>query len=367
MSEQNYEEYWKLTLEYTDFNDENFFLTLKMVVDKIDELNQNGIYVYNPGDNKELQLAILSKLPKSSDNLNNQLGSTRKAINQCIKLGFVNPGYQSYHPNTREYLEAKTIRKRKTIFSKIVYSNAKFNSSVTTFHNWNQITFLIDTLVEVGKLTKEEIIALMLVDIGNVKKGYLTRIELNHYVIIANQINFIERKYNQIGYLTNLLRKLDDIIFVKNELYFTEDAKQIFGENLEITTRKRNPYLHLIYKNQLKEESFSVYQIENCMVEKLPYPTLIASHIKPFIKCDENEAYDVNNGILLSRNIDSLFDLGYITFSDAGEIIFATKLKQEVKDFISNYSLDNRFINAKRLEYLDYHRNEVFEKRYIYA
>ena len=120
------------------------------------ELNQNGIYVYNPDHNKELQLAILSKLPKSSDNLNNQLGSTRKAINQCIKLGFVNPGYQSYHPNTREYLEAKTTRKRKTIFSKIVYSNAKFNSSVTTFHNWNQITFLIDTLVEVGKLTTEE-------------------------------------------------------------------------------------------------------------------------------------------------------------------------------------------------------------------
>ena len=227
--------------------------------------------------------------------------------------------------------------------------------------------FLINTLVEVGKLSKEDIIALMLVDIDDIKKGYLTRIELNHYVIMANHINFIERKYNQIGYLTNLLRKLDDIVFVNNELYFTEDAKQIFGENLEITTRKRNPYLHLIYKNQLKEESFSIYEDEKCMVEQISYPTLIASHIKPFIKSNEDEAYDPNNGILLSRNIDSLFDLGYITFSDNGEIIFASHLKQDVKDFISNYSLDNRFINAKRLEYLEYHRNEVFEKRYKYA
>ena len=64
-----------------------------------------------------------------------------------------------------------------------------------------------------------------------------------------------------------------------------------------------------------------------------------------------------------------MFDLGYITFSDKGEIIFANHLKQDVKDYIlnSNYTLDNRFINAKRIEYLEYHRNEVFEKRYKYA
>jgi putative restriction endonuclease len=71
---------------------------------------------------------------------------------------------------------------------------------------------------------------------------------------------------------------------------------------------------------------------------------------------EEEEAYDPNNGILVSRNIDSLFDLGYITFNDTGEIIFANHLKQEVKNFIANYSLDNRFINTKRIEYLEYHR-----------
>jgi predicted restriction endonuclease len=168
-----------------------------------------------------------------------------------------------------------------------------------------------------------------------------------------------------------VLGKLDGIKFVKNkgiyELYFTEDAIRIFGEDFDTESKKRNPYLHYIYKNQLKEESFSIYEGEKCMVEQLSYPTLIASHIKPFIKSNEDEAYDPNNGILLSRNIDSLFDLGYITFSDNGEIIFASHLKQDVKDFIANYSLDNRFINAKRLEYLEYHRNEVFEKRYKYA
>lgn len=357
MNEQNYEEYWSLTNAFTDYNGDKFLSTLKICIDFIDEFKSE---VYSPEKYTRLQLRI-------QEVIGIELISIRKAINQLVKMGFINSFLASYQKESIEYINARTNRKRNTILSKIVYSYSSFNKSINDDSKLHQLNFLINTLVEVGKLSKEDIIALMLVDIDDIKKGYLTRIELNHYVIIANQINFIERKYNQIGYLTNLLRKLDDIVFVSNELYFTEDAKQIFGENLEITTRKRNPYLHLIYKNQLKEESFSIYEDEKCMVEQLSYPTLIASHIKPFIKSNEDEAYDPNNGILLSRNIDSLFDLGYITFRDNGEIIFATHLKQDVKDFIANYSLDNRFINAKRLEYLEYHRNDVFEKRYKYA
>jgi putative restriction endonuclease len=356
MNEQNYEEYWSLTNAFTDYNGDKFLATLKICIDFIDEFKSE---MYSPEKYTRLQLRI-------QEVIGIELISIRKAINQLVKMGFINSFLASYQKESIEYLNARTNRKRNTILSKIVYSYSSFNKSINDDSKLHQLNFLINTLVEVGKLSKEDIIALMLVDIDDIKKGYLTRIELNHYVIIANEINFIERKYNQIGYLTNLLRKLDDIVFVSNELYFTEDAKQIFGENLEITTRKRNPYLHLIYKNQLKEESFSIYEDEKCMVEQLSYPTLIASHIKPFIKSNEDEAYDPNNGILLSRNIDSLFDLGYITFSNDGKIIFATHLKQDVKNFISNYSLDNRFINAKRLEYLEYHRNKVFEKKYKY-
>ncbi len=367
MNKQNYEEYWKLTVEYTDLNDEKFLKTLRMVVNKIDELNKNNNYVYNSKDNKELQNEILKELPKSSEKENNRLGSTRKAINQCIKLGFVNPFYSSYHKDTKSFLEANTDRKRRSIFSKIFYTNSSFNRSVKKDSNKREINFLLKTLEHIGKLHKSDIEALMLVDIENVDKGYLTYDELVPFKVQAEKINFKIRKYNQVGYLFNFLNKLDDVVFIKNELYFEEDARRIFGDELKEERKLRDPYLHRLYKIQLQEESVLNFNDTKCMVEKLAYPILIASHIKPFIKCDENEAYDVNNGILLSRNIDTLFDLGYITFNDNGEIIFATHLKQDVKDFISNYSLDNRFINAKRLEYLEYHRNEVFEKRYKYA
>ena len=356
MALQNYDDYWSLTNAFTDYNGSKFLGTLKICIEFIDE--------YRGEEYSEDKYLRLQKELQNFLEIN--LISVRKAINQLVKMGFINSFLLSYPKESIDFINAKTNRKRNTLLSKIVYSYSSFNKSISEDSTQHQINFLINSLVEVGKLSKEDIIALMLVDIESIDKGYLTREELNEYVIEAKQINFIERKYNQIGYLTNLLKKLDDIVFVKNELYFTEDAIQIFGENLEIIIRKRNPYLHLIYKNQLKEESFTIYQQEKCMVERLAYPVLIASHIKPFFVSNDNEAYDPNNGILLSRNIDSLFDLGYITFEDDGTIKFSEteKINQELKDFIGSYSLDRRFINEKRRDYLQYHRNEVFEKRY---
>ncbi|TAG06360.1 MAG: HNH endonuclease [Cytophagia bacterium] len=357
MQQQNYEEYWKLTLEYTDFNNSSFLITLKTIVQKIDVLNQVGNYIYNPTDYQDLQNEILNKIPKTSS-IENQLTSTRKAINQCVKLGFINAKLQSYHHLTQQYIEAKTDRKRKTIFSKIVYNNSSFNRSVTNESNLHQLNFLINTLVENGKLSKSEIIALMLVDIENVKKGFLDKAELEYYLKIAIQSNFIDRKYNQIGYLNNILNKLDEIIFVKDELYFTEDAKRIFGEDLKLESKVRNPYLHLLYKNQLLQESEEKFNNKRvCFLEKLDYPVLIASHIKPFIESDDLEAYDPNNGLLLSRTIDSLFDLKYISFTDEGQIIFSKRLSKDVVAFWKNYKLDKNILNQQRCKYLQYHRD----------
>lgn len=110
MQQQNYEEYWKLTLEYTDFNDKKFLTTLQMIVDRIDELNKNGSYTYNKKDYHKLRDEILKKIPKTSKDIKNQEASTRKAMNQCVKLGFVNPEFQSYHPNTKDYLSSKSSR-----------------------------------------------------------------------------------------------------------------------------------------------------------------------------------------------------------------------------------------------------------------
>ena len=146
---------------------------------------------------------------------------------------------------------------------------------------------------------------------------------------------------------------------LNRNIHFTEDAKRIFGEDLELESKKRDPYLHLLYKNQLFEESESLEIFNHkrvCFLEKLEYPVLIASHIKPFILSNEIEAYDPNNGLLLSRTIDSLFDLKYISFTDEGQIIFSKRLSNDVVEFWKNYQLDETILNDQRRNYLAYHR-----------
>ena len=102
------------------------------------------------------------------------------------------------------------------------------------------------------------------------------------------------------------------------------------------------------------------------MLEGLSHPVLIASHIKPYSHCknDEYAQFDVNNGLLLSKSTDSLFDLGYITFDNEGIIIPSRVLNEDMVHYLAQFRLHRDFINSKRMEYMDYHRNVVFEKRY---
>jgi len=356
MTKQNYENYWKLTVEYTDINGEKFLGTLKIIVDFIDN---NDLSIYTSEKFEELQKKVNCIYPKAD------MGSVRKSINQFIKLGFINYHLESYHRATKDFLDARTKRKRKLIFSKIVYSNASFNSSVTEYSKQKEINFLLKTLEEVGMLHKKDVIGLMTIDIPIIPKGFLNKKEVKEVRENAEKINFIERKYNQVGYLWNFLKKLDDLIIINDILYFKEDAQVIFGEELGVKTKIRDGYLHRIYKNQLKNETDEKLGDIKCMLEKISYPSLIASHIKPFIYSEENEAYNSNNGLLLSRNMDVLFDQGYISFKDNGDIILSNKLKDDVINYLKDYRLDNMFINDERLTFLCYHRKEIFKSNQV--
>lgn len=95
---------------------------------------------------------------------------------------------------------------------------------------------------------------------------------------------------------------------------------------------------------------------------------LIASHIKPYRTCinEDNvgEAIDYLNGLALSPTYDKLFDQGYITFTDKGELICGTQLTAYTWERLKiNPNAKNilRIYPEKREKYLDYHRNNVFQ------
>jgi predicted restriction endonuclease len=88
---------------------------------------------------------------------------------------------------------------------------------------------------------------------------------------------------------------------------------------------------------------------------------LRASHIKPWCKCDDFERLDGNNGLLLSPHIDHLFDRGFISFKDSGDLLVADLLKEQVlKTWGISPKLNAGRFRPEQIKYLEYHRREVF-------
>lgn len=89
---------------------------------------------------------------------------------------------------------------------------------------------------------------------------------------------------------------------------------------------------------------------------------LIASHIKPWSKCANNEErLDGNNGLLLSPHIDKLFDRGWITFTDAGSLLCAEpSIERALQQWGVELPINVGPFKPKQSKYLVYHRNEIY-------
>ena len=118
----------------------------------------------------------------------------------------------------------------------------------------------------------------------------------------------------------------------------------------------------------MKNESKRIYGKEICYIEKREYKGLTCSHIKDSAVClsegNLEEAYDYNNGLLLSPNIDAYFDKYDISFKDDGSILINDYelMDEDIMYQLSLCKLDKEILNPERLKYLEWHRNKFKEK-----
>ena len=361
---QVYEKYWNYTAAFTDFEDALFRGVLGACVEFIDA---HRFELYSPEKNKESWKFLQSRYPSLAKKEEDAWVTQRKKWNQLVKLGFIRPYLSGYPIETREYLSATTARKRKSILSKIVYKYANFLNSTTNDIHTKQLAFFIKSLEEVGSFSEMQLATLMTIDIQEFDGDCVTKDDLDRQYAEVDVEDFFQRKYNQVRHMKSLLGKLEDLTLHDNVLYFKTDADRLFGDE---ASKKivRDPYLQRVYKSELEEESCIHFECDapKCMLEGLTHPVLIASHIKPYSHCknDEQAQFDVNNGLLLSKSLDSLFDLGYMTFDDNGIIIPSRVLDRDMRKYLEQFRLDRDFINPKRMEYMKYHRSHVFEKRF---
>ena len=92
---------------------------------------------------------------------------------------------------------------------------------------------------------------------------------------------------------------------------------------------------------------------------------MIASHIKGWASCETNqERLDGNNGLLLAPNIDKIFDNGFISFEDNGDILVSSKIDQETLNRLGlklNTKPTVGPFNKEQKRYLNFHRQNTFK------
>jgi len=111
-----------------------------------------------------------------------------------------------------------------------------------------------------------------------------------------------------------------------------------------------------------------LFKVEKrCRLTHVTNPNhLIASHIKPWAKCENNESrLDGNNGLLLAPQMDHLFDKGYISFEDDGTLLissFSDLSSLQLLGIIVDQPVNVGQFNEQQQYYLLYHRENVFKK-----
>jgi hypothetical protein len=154
---------------------------------------------------------------------------------------------------------------------------------------------------------------------------------------------------------------LDTELLGINEWEEAETNRILRDKKIADTTRKA------LIKARIGQGLFrrNVASIEHrCRVTGVTYPThLFAGHIKPWRESTDEERLNGENGLLLAPSIDHLFDRGFISFEDNGELIISDVAH---KESVRRMGVDTkhvvhvgRFSDGQKF-FLAHHRRAVF-------
>ena len=161
----------------------------------------------------------------------------------------------------------------------------------------------------------------------------------------------------------NLLEKLKKLLKGYDVLDLTPIIKKIekdiedmhlVGETKEALVKTR--------VNQGIFRDLLLNRYDHCCLCGVSNPEfLVASHIKPWAKSEDGEKLETDNGFLLCPHHDKLFDRGYISFDDNGNIMISNRLSRDECLFMNvneNMHID---LTEKNKYFLDYHRKHIFK------
>ncbi|MCQ1573483.1 HNH endonuclease [Neorhizobium galegae] len=129
------------------------------------------------------------------------------------------------------------------------------------------------------------------------------------------------------------------------------------------TTQKDQIIKARVGQGAFRDALVAFWNAQCCVTKCAIAPVLRASHIKPWSVSSNGERLDKFNGLLLTANIDALFDRGLISFSDTGEILRAAEMSEEQLKALGCDPAGKIRLKPRHLPFLAYHRAEIFGRR----
>ena len=178
-------------------------------------------------------------------------------------------------------------------------------------------------------------------------------------------------------YLTEISKDFGDLLIqlsnaniplIQHELAPLPESESEYEINLEIESRKIEGDLEKVQLTKSRRGQ-GIFKANVRLVEKSCRVTgvsnikhLRASHIKPWAVSNNEEKLDGYNGLLLSPHVDHLFDRGFISFNDIGNLLVSSELNPTILDQWSIHSEKNVGpFKEMQSKYLEYHREIGFQ------
>ncbi len=226
-----------------------------------------------------------------------------------------------------------------------------------SFKNWlirnNRPLRYSKTLITISKDLKKvnyndyDLYSIQNIDIAKrIKNDYL------------NIDEYYEKNHRGQNMYNSALNRYIEFLEDNNQNILLEDIQQIIGNTIVINTEKENLVKCRIGQGDFRDKLIKYWN--GCSVTRYQNTEiLIASHIKPWRESTSEERLDSFNGLLLTPNLDKLFDKGFISFDDEGKILISKSLINfELLGIDKNMKIA---IENKHRKYLNFHRNKIFK------
>lgn len=181
------------------------------------------------------------------------------------------------------------------------------------------------------------------------------------YVFLLNKTSEVENL--EVKTINSYVEKANLNIII-DRITDNKTSTQSISEELNISDTEVES-LVTSRVGQGKFRKSALLRMKSCPFTEISNESLlIASHIKPWSKCETvSERLDGYNGFMLTPTYDKLFDSGLISFKNNGSLLISTKLDNKTilaLDLEQGkiYEINNH--DNKRDSYLKYHRNNVF-------